>query len=127
MSVAMPSHRIGSEAFSLLVRLFNGLKRRGRVIDVIWFQQSPEYARAVLALADECDDESVRELGVSLRRILGEWLVPPVVVMVAPPVVSAAPAPVPVVETGAETSTETASDGEDIVAGETARYIGRLR
>lgn len=127
MSVAMTSHRIGSEAFSLLVRLFNGLKRRGRVTDVIWFQQSPEYARAVLALADECDDDTVRELGVSLRRILGDWLVPPVVVMVAPPVVSVAPATVPVVETAAETSTENAKGGEDIVAGETARYIGRLR
>ena len=83
MSVAMPSHRIGSESFALLARLFSGLKRRGRVIDVIWFQQSPDYARAVLALADECDDDAVREMGAALRGMLGAWVAPPMTAVIA--------------------------------------------
>jgi len=85
MSVAMPSHRIGSEPFALLARIFNGLKRRGRVIDVIWFQQSADYARAVLALADECDDDDVRKMGATLRVMLGAYVAPPVVVTLPEP------------------------------------------
>lgn len=76
MSIAL-THRLGSDAFSQLARLFNGLKRRGRVIDVMWFQQNAEYARAVLTLADECDDDTVRDMGTTLRQMLGDWVAPP--------------------------------------------------
>lgn len=117
------SQRIGSTAFVLLTRLFAGLKRSGRVIDVIWFQKNAEYARAVLALADEDDDEAVRKLGAELRALLGDFLA-----VASPPpsapsptatgrvaAVSASPPP-------AATATVAAEAGEPL-----DRYVGRLR
>lgn len=71
---AVLSHRNGSAAFVQLTRLFSGLKRSGRVMDVIWFQQNPEYARTILALADENDDPTVREIANTLRRLLPDYL-----------------------------------------------------
>ena len=71
------SHRVGSDGFALLVRLFAGLKRKGRVIDVIWFQHDLNYARAVLALADDTEDDAVREISASLREKMRDILAPP--------------------------------------------------
>jgi len=67
---------IGADSFALLTRLFMALKRAGRVIDVVWFQESPEYARAVLSLADELDDNDVAEAADRLRLKLHEFLAP---------------------------------------------------
>jgi hypothetical protein len=67
---------IGADSFAALTRLFISLKRAGRVIDVVWFQESPEYARAVLALADELDDHDVADAADRLRMLLQDWLMP---------------------------------------------------
>ncbi len=67
---------IGAEGFAVLTRLFVALKRAGRVIDVVWFQQSPDYARAVLALADELDDAEVNDAADRLRLQLYDYLSP---------------------------------------------------
>ena len=110
MSIAMP-HRVGSTAFALLVRLFAGLKRKGRVIDVIWFQQDADYARAMLALADNTEDDAVREIAVSLRELLKDYLALPPAEEPAPePVYDVAPVASPVSP-----------------APEMDRYVGRLR
>lgn len=73
---ALLSHRNGSVAFVQLTRLFAGLKRSGRVMDVVWFQHNPEYARAILVLADESDDNSVRQIAVTLRKLIPDFLEP---------------------------------------------------
>lgn len=67
---------VGADAFAMLTRLFIALKRAGRVIDVVWFQESPEYARAVLELADQLDDREVLEAADRLRLNLHEFLMP---------------------------------------------------
>lgn len=109
MSVALPPQRIGSEAFTLLTRLFAGLKRRGRVIDVIWFQQSADYARAVLALADDCDEDEVRKISAALRALLRDYVAPP----------QALPVTAPGDSVGAEPAVPPSLPAD--------RYVGRLR
>lgn len=116
--------RMSSAAFALLTRLFAGLKRAGRITDVIWFQQNAEYARAVLQLAAQDDDEAVRRIGADLQELLRDFLAPP-----PPPRPAAATAtgkvpaikpaelrPAPVVETAPAAA-------EEVVD----RYVGRLR
>lgn len=61
---------MGTEGFALLTRLFMSLKRAGRVIDVVWFQQSPEYARVVLGLVNETIDADGREAARRLTEML---------------------------------------------------------
>jgi len=67
---------IGADSFAVLTRLFIALKRAGRVIDVVWFQESPDYARAVLALADDLDDSDVADAADRLRIQLHDYLAP---------------------------------------------------
>lgn len=110
------NYPMNSKGFALLTRLFAGLKRAGRVIDVIWFQKNAEYARAVLARAAEDDDETVRQIGAELQQIMRDFLAPPppaVVETVAAPV-TAVPAKPAIAAGGA------GSDPAD-------RYVGRLR
>lgn len=109
------SYPMNSKGFALLTRLFAGLKRAGRVIDVIWFQKNAEYARAVLARAAEDDDETVRQIGAELQQILRDFL--------APPPAAVEPAATPGVAAPEKTTLatrETASDPDN-------RYVGRLR
>lgn len=114
MSIAM-SHRVGSDGFALLVRLFAGLKRKGRVIDVIWFQHDLNYARAILALADDTEDDSVREISANLREKMRDVLAPP------PP-----PAPVVVERAANVVPVRAAAEAPEAPSPEN-RYIGRLR
>ncbi len=113
------SHRVGSDGFALLVRLFAGLKRKGRVIDVIWFQQDLDYARAILALADNTEDDSVRDISARLRKIMGA-------VLAAPTTQASAEAVVRNSNNAGAVTTAPAALPSDPVAPED-RYIGRLR
>lgn len=102
MSLVM-SPQQNSASFALQSRLFVSMKRAGRVIDLVWFQQSYEYARAVLSAADNMPDAEVREISGKLREVLADYINPGqnkvAVLPVAPrpvptAVASAAPAPV---------------------------------
>lgn len=73
MSLVM-SPQQNSASFALQSRLFVSMKRAGRVIDLVWFQQSPEYARAVLSAADNMPDAEVRDIAVKLRDILADYI-----------------------------------------------------
>jgi hypothetical protein len=61
---------MGTEGFALLTRIFMCLKRSGRVVDVVWFQHNPEYARVVLGLVDETSDADGHEAARRLREML---------------------------------------------------------
>lgn len=107
MSLVM-SPQQNSASFALQSRLFVSMKRAGRVIDLVWFQQSPEYARAVLSAADNMPDAEVRDIAAKLRDILADYIaqglsqpskvavlpVTPRPVQVVAPVIAAAPEPV---------------------------------
>lgn len=99
MSLVM-SPQQNSASFALQSRLFISMKRAGRVIDLVWFQQSPEYARAVLSAADNMPDTEVRDLSAKLRDTLADYLTQgvstPGKVAVLPVTPRPAPAPVPV-------------------------------
>lgn len=112
------SYPMNSKGFALLTRLFAGLKRAGRVIDVIWFQKNAEYARAVLARAAEDDDEAVRQIGAELEEMLRDFLAPP-----PPPIMAAATTAAIAPATRKETTTVTSATGSDPAD----RYVGRLR
>ncbi|MGH8493330.1 MAG: hypothetical protein ACRERR_09535 [Moraxellaceae bacterium] len=73
MSLVM-SPQQNSASFALQSRLFVSMKRAGRVIDLVWFQQSPEYARAVLSAADNMPDAEVRDIALKLRDILIDYI-----------------------------------------------------
>lgn len=115
------SYPMNSKGFALLTRLFAGLKRAGRVIDVIWFQKNAEYARAVLARAAEDDDETVRQIGAELQEILRDFLAPPP--PPAAPIVAAATSTAIAPATRKETATVAPGTGSDPAD----RYVGRLR
>lgn len=72
MSVMSPQQN--SASFALQSRLFISMKRAGRVIDLVWLQQSPEYARAILSAADNMPDAEVRDLSLKLREILADYI-----------------------------------------------------
>lgn len=75
MSTAMtPSQN--RTTFALQSRLFVAMKRAGRVIDLLWFQQNAEYARAVLDTASRMSDAEVREIGRRLGELLADYLLP---------------------------------------------------
>jgi hypothetical protein len=61
---------MGNEGFALLTRVFMALKRAGRVVDMVWFQHNPEYARVVLGLIEETTDADGKEAGKRLRETL---------------------------------------------------------
>lgn len=73
MSLVM-SPQQNSASFALQSRLFVSMKRAGRVIDLVWFQQNVEYARAVLSAADNMPDVEVREISGKLRDVLHDYL-----------------------------------------------------
>lgn len=100
MSLAMDTH-MKTDSFALQTRLFVALKRSGRVVDMVWFQQNPEYARMVLGLADTLEDLDVSDAVLRLRTGLRDFLaVPKVAVLPVPskPSVEVAPAVVPAAE-----------------------------
>lgn len=65
---------IRTESFALMTRVFSALRRTGRLVDMIWFQENAEYARAVLALAEELPDPEVHEMVQRLRQQLHGFL-----------------------------------------------------
>lgn len=136
-----------SSVFLLVTRLFAGLKRAGRVTDVVWFQKNPEYAREVLRLAAEDDDESVRKLGADLQVHLRDFLaIPPpkmatakVAAITVPAAAPVAVAAVPVAAPAAMAPVTPIAQPDIAVMAEPApvepvapekfvnQYIGRLR
>ncbi len=95
MSLAMtPQQNSGS--FALQSRLFISMKRAGRVIDLVWFQQSAEYARAVLSTGDNMPDTEVRDIAAKLRQLLGSYLNQDQNKVAVLPVARAVPSPEPV-------------------------------
>lgn len=115
MSVVMSPQSTSVGCFALQTRLFTGMKRAGRIIDVAWFQQDADYARAMLALADKTGDEGLREVVAGLRNMMRDVLAP--VPVEAASVIPAVAALQPVVPEVAEPAQAEILD----------RYIGRLR
>lgn len=111
MSLVM-SPQQNNASFALQSRLFVSMKRAGRVIDLVWFQQNVEYARAVLVAADNMPDVEVREIAARLRELLRDYLGPAKVAVL--PVARPAPAP--------EAAAAVDADGSDA-----DRYITTLR
>lgn len=61
-------------SFGLQTRLFVVLKRNGRIIDLVWFQQDAGYACHVLELAAASADDEARELSGRLHDSLADYL-----------------------------------------------------
>ena len=114
MSLVM-SQQQNNASFALQSRLFVGMKRAGRVIDLVWFQQNVEYARAVLAAADNMPDVEVREISARLREVLRDYVGAGKVSVL--PVARPAPA-----AEAAEAAVAADADGSDA-----DRYITTLR
>ncbi len=56
------------EELALQTRFYVSVRRAsGRVIDMVWFRQNKEYARAMLDFADNIADRDVRDASRSLR------------------------------------------------------------
>lgn len=115
MSVVMSPQSTSVGCFALQTRLFAGMKRAGRIIDVVWFQQDADYARAMLALADKTGDEGLREVVAGLRDMMRDLLAP--VPVAATSVMPAAVVLQPVVPV----------EVPPVQAEILDRYIGRLR
>lgn len=118
MSLVM-SPQQNSASFALQSRLFVSMKRAGRVIDLVWFQQSPEYARAVLSAADNMPDAEVRDIAAKLRSILADYMAQglsqPSKVAVLPVTPRPVPVAVPVVVAATEpVLTEEASEHPEL-------------
>lgn len=114
MSLVM-SQQQNSASFALQSRLFVSMKRAGRVIDLVWFQQNVEYARSVLSAADNMPDVEVRDISGKLREILRDYLAQGSNVSVLPVTRSAPPpAEIPVLE-------------EQVAQTDDDRYITSLR
>jgi hypothetical protein len=58
---------VSNESFVLLSRLSTNLRRRGRLLDLVWFQHSPAYAEAVLELAEQLGSAELNDLVRRLR------------------------------------------------------------
>lgn len=111
MSLAMtPQQNSGS--FALQSRLFISMKRAGRVIDLVWFQQSAEYARAVLSTGDNMPDTEVRDIAAKLRQLLGSYLNQDQNKVAVLPIARAVPAPEPVAPAPAVTPTAEQTEDE---------------
>ncbi len=95
--MSLSSRQISSAAFGQLSRLFMAMKRHGRIIDVIWFQHSAEYARAVVEAAAGTDDPAIHEILLAVRSAFAEHLAPAAVTPLsvarsaAPPAADMAP------------------------------------
>lgn len=113
MSLVM-SQQQNNATFALQSRLFVSMKRAGRVIDLVWFQQNVEYARTVLGTADNMPDVEVREIAGKLREALRDYLGQGKVAVL--PVSRPAAQP-----------TETPSAEEPAPPSDDARYITSLR
>ena len=114
MSLAT-SPAVSSPSFALQSRLFLHLKRAGRIIDVAWFQQNAEYARAVLSAAEELKDAEISTIALRLREELKDFLGPArvTVLSVAKPLAAADEMP--------------AADVAAVAITTTDRYVGSLR
>ncbi len=67
-TVRVVTPRYSDEELALQTSLYIALRRAsGRVIDLVWFRQNPEYARAVLEYADTMTDRDVKESARRLR------------------------------------------------------------
>lgn len=121
MSLAS-SPSVSSPGFALQSRLFLNMKRAGRIIDVAWFQQNAEYARAVLGAAESLKNEAISEIANSLREELKDFLSPARVTVlsvakpVVPPAADEMPAPAAEAEAAAAAAAPTIK-----------RYVGSLR
>ncbi|HMU87923.1 MAG TPA: hypothetical protein PKL69_08570 [Agitococcus sp.] len=66
----MPTERNSplEDDFTIHTQFYVAVRRAtGRVIDLVWFKQNKEYARAVLDYADAISDREVRDLSRRLR------------------------------------------------------------
>lgn len=110
MSLVM-SASMNRATFALQSRLFVAMKRAGRVIDLVWFQHSAEYARAVLDTAARMSDTEVTTLAENLRQLLGDYLnqtpIMATVLPLRPPVALPNPASEPLPASGEPASVET--------------------
>lgn len=111
--MSLSSRAASSAAFGHLSRLFMAMKRHGRIIDVLWFQHSPDYARAVVAAAAATDDPAIHEILLSVRSCFASHLAPATVTPLA-----AARPPAPAAATPAPPPAPTVDP---------RRYVGRLR
>ena len=67
-TVRVVTPRYSDEELALQTSLYIALRRAsGRVIDLVWFRQNPECARAVLEYADTMTDRDVKESARRLR------------------------------------------------------------
>ena len=67
-TVRVAAPRYSDEELALQTNLYIALRRAsGRVIDLVWFRQNQEYARAVLEYADTMTDRDVKESARRLR------------------------------------------------------------
>ncbi|MDP2226520.1 MAG: hypothetical protein Q8J78_03475, partial [Moraxellaceae bacterium] len=111
---------------------FMTLKRHGRIIDVIWFQHSPEYARSIMEAADAIDDAALKEVLASVRESFADHLAPATVTVLS--VVTPAPSDVQA-STAVDTPDAGEGAGQDdmpvlnipIPQIDPRRYIGGLR
>jgi hypothetical protein len=99
---------MGTEGFALLTRIFMSLKRAGRVVDVVWFQQSPEYAQVVLGLIEDSNDAEGHEAARRLRELLDANGFLPAArnAPARPALTTAAPEPLPTLTNPVNTSGE---------------------
>lgn len=59
---------LSDEDLALQTRFYVSVRRAsGRVIDLVWFRQNTEYARAVLDYAESISDREVRDVARRLR------------------------------------------------------------
>ena len=65
---AIERNALSDEDFAVQTQFYVAVRRAtGRVIDLVWFRQNKEYARAVLDYADAIGDREVRDLSRRLR------------------------------------------------------------
>jgi hypothetical protein len=65
---------IRTESFANMTRVFAALRRTGRLVDMTWFQENAEYARAVLSLAEQLNDPQINDTVLRLRQQLQGFL-----------------------------------------------------
>jgi hypothetical protein len=63
-----------SETFLLMTRVFAALRRQGRLVDMVYFQENAEYAINILAAADHLRDAEISNIVARLRSQLRPFL-----------------------------------------------------
>ena len=63
-----------SETFLLMTRVFAALRRTGRLVDMVYFQENAEYAIAILHTADHLHDAEISKVVARLREQLRPFL-----------------------------------------------------